>query len=434
VLLRKELRVPEDSYYEATVTRPPLRDSLHGHSRADVCIVGAGYSGLSAAIDLAQRGYDVVVLEAQRIGWGASGRNGGQVLVGLGEEGECAVEKQMSAADARRVWDITVEAVQLVHSRIAAHAISCEYRAGYLSIVVKPRRQAALERWAEHVTRTYGYPLEVIGPGEIRQWVASDRFHSAVLDRGSGHLHPLKYCLGLGEAATAAGARVHESSPVLYIERGPRPVVKTGQGEVECDFVLLAGNVYLDEFGDGIAPELSGRIMPVGTYIIATEPMEAARADALMKERPAASDTNNILDYFRVSEDNRLLFGAGESYTARTPSNLKGRMRQRMLAVFPQLSDLAITHSWGGFVDISFNMAPDFGRLSPNIYYLQGFSGHGLALSGMAGRMVAMAISGQAERFDLFARIEHMRFPGGRVMRTPVLALGMTYYRLLDIL
>jgi gamma-glutamylputrescine oxidase len=198
--------------------------------------------------------------------------------------------------------------------------------------------------------------------------------------------------------------------------------------------MLLAGNVYLDEYGDGIAPELSGRIMPVGTYIIATEPMERTRADALMRNRPAASDTNHILDYFRVSADDRLIFGAGESYSARTPINLVPRMRARMLGVFPQLADLSITHSWGGFVDISLNQAPDFGRLGDNIYYLQGFSGHGLAMSGMAGRLVAEAIAGQAERFDLFARIKHHRFPGGALMRTPALALGMLYYRMLDLL
>ncbi|HET9651267.1 MAG TPA: FAD-binding oxidoreductase [Usitatibacter sp.] len=432
MLLKKELGVIENSYYEATVKRPPPEPSLADSISADVGVVGGGYAGLSAALELAKRGYGVALLEAKRIGWGASGRNGGQVLVGMGEDGEGAIEKQFSKEDARRAWNVSVEGIDLLHRRIREHAIECEYRPGYLVINVKPRRWPALMRWAEHVTHFYGWPLEIIPPAHLREWVASERFHAAVLDRGSGHLHPLKYCLGLGRAAKEAGVRIFEHSPVLYMERGERPVLKTGEGEVTCRYVLLAGNVYLDEFGDGIAEELWPRIMPVGTYIIATAPMEEARADALMKERPCASDTNNVLDYFRVSADNRLLFGAGETYTARTPRNLVARMRRRMLAAFPQLADLEITHSWGGFVDMSLNQAPDFGRLAPNLYDLQGFSGHGLALAGMAGKLAAEAIAGQAERFDLFARIRHGHFPGGEWTRAPALALGMMYYRMMD--
>ncbi|MGE5096545.1 MAG: NAD(P)/FAD-dependent oxidoreductase [Betaproteobacteria bacterium] len=432
MLLKKELGVVENSYYEATVKRPPPGPTLERSISVDVGVVGGGYAGLSGALELARRGYSVALLEAKRIGWGASGRNGGQVLVGMGEEGESVVEQQLAKQDAKRAWDVTVEGLSLLHERIREYAIDCEYRPGYLMINVKPRRWPALLRWARHVESFYGWPLEIIEPARIREWIASERYHAAVLDRGSGHLHPLKYCLGLAAAARAAGVQVFEHSPVLYMERGERPVLKTGEGDVACRFVLLAGNVYLDEFGDGIAKELWPRIMPVGTYIIATEPMDAARADALMKERPCASDTNHILDYFRITADNRLLFGAGETYTARTPRNLVGRMRRRMLAVFPQLSDLEITHSWGGFVDMSLNMAPDFGRLGPNIYYLQGFSGHGLALAGMAGKVAAEAIAGQAERFDLFARIRHGHFPGGEWTRAPALALGMMYYRMLD--
>jgi gamma-glutamylputrescine oxidase len=430
VLLKKELGVIENSYYEATVTRPAPTMSLAESTTADVCVVGGGYAGISCALELAERGYDVVLLEAQRLGWGASGRNGGQVIVGTGSEE--AIEQQFSREDARRAFDVTLEGMRLVQARIARYKIDCGYRPGYLTLGVKPRRSPALLRWTEHMAALYGYTLRYIGPGEIGDWVESERFHAAVFDAGSGHLHPLRFCLGLGEAARRAGARIHEHSPVLYIERGAKPVVKTGHGEVSCDFVLLAGNVYLEEYGDGVAPEIEGRIMPVGTYIIATEPMGCERADALMRDRPAASDNNYVLDYFRVTPDDRLLFGAGESYTARTPRNLVPRMRAKMLEAFPQLADLRITHSWGGFVDISMNQAPDFGRLGDNIYYLQGFSGHGLALSGMAGRMVADAIAGQAEKFDLFARIRHHRFPGGNLMRTPALALGMLYYRLHD--
>jgi gamma-glutamylputrescine oxidase len=430
LLLKKELGVIENSYYEATVSRPAPSAPLNAPISADVCVVGGGYAGISGALELAERGYSVVLLEAQRLGWGASGRNGGQVIVGTGSE--AVIEEQFSPEDARRAWDITVEGLHLLQRRIRHHRIDCDYHPGYLTLGVKPRRTAALRRWTEHAQKLYGYELRFIGPGEMRDWVASERFHAAVLDPGSGHLHPLRYCLGLAQAAKAAGVRVFENSPVLYVARGKRPVVRTGQGAVTCEFVLLAGNVYLEEYGDGVAPEIEGRIMPVGTYIIATESMARERAAALMRGRPAASDNNYVLDYFRLTADDRLLFGAGESYTARTPRNLVPKMRAKMLQVFPQLADLAITHSWGGFVDISMNQAPDFGRLGGNIYYLQGFSGHGLALSGMAGKMVAEAIAGQAERFDLFSRIRHRRFPGGNLMRAPVLALGMLYYRLHD--
>ncbi len=434
MLLKKELGVVENSWYEASVERPPLSEPLSEPVTADVCVVGGGYAGVSAALELAGRGYSVVLLEAQRIGWGASGRNGGQAIVGFGDDGECAIERQFSPADTRRAWDVSVEGLRLLRERIERHGIECDFTPGYLSLSVKPRKSQALRRWMDHVTAVYGYPLRWLGRPEIRQWVASNRFDAAVFDAASGHLHPLKYCLGLAAAARAAGVQLHENSAAFVVERGGKPLVKTAQGACRCDFVVLAGNVYLGEYGDDIAPEVAARIMPVGTYMIATEPMEPGRADALMHGRPAASDTNFVLDYFRLSADHRLLFGGADSYSGAAPRDLIARIRSSMLGVFPQLADLAIPHAWGGFVDITMNKAPDFGRLGTNIYYLHGFSGHGLALAGMAGKLVAEAIAGQAERFDLFSRIRHHRFPGGALMRTPALVLGMLYYRLRDAL
>jgi len=432
LLLKKELGVVENSWYEASVARPPPSPPLAERTSADICVVGGGYAGVSAALELAERGFSVVLLEAQRLGWGASGRNGGQAIVGFGSDGECAIEKQFSAQDARRTWDISVEGVQLLRERIEHYGIACDFRPGYLSLAVKPRKSEELRRWMDHATAAYRYPLQWIGPAEIGEWLATQRFHSAVFDAASGHLHPLKYCLGLAGAARAAGVRIYENSAAFLVERGDRPLVKTAQGECRCSFMVLAGNVYLGEYGDEIAPEVSARIMPVGTYMIATEPMGQERADALMRGRPAASDTNFVLDYFRLSADHRLLFGGADSYSGAAPRDLTARIRDSMLAVFPQLADLDIPHAWGGFVDITMNKAPNFGRLGHNIYYLQGFSGHGLALAGMAGKLVAEAVAGQAERFDLFARIRHHRFPGGALMRTPALILGMLYYRLRD--
>lgn len=434
MLLKKELDVIENSYYEASVKRPHSSEPLTEAVSTDICVVGGGYAGLSAALELRLRGYSVVLLEAQRVGWGASGRNGGQVIVGFGEDGEEAIEKQFSREDARRAWEVSVEGLNLLRERIGRFNIDCDYTPGFLNVAIRPKKSRALHQYVAHLQALYDYPMQWLGSDEIGDWLRSERFCAGAYDPNSGHLHPLKYCLGLAEAARGTGVQLHENSPVYVIQRGSKPVVRTGQGEVRCDFVVLAGNVYLGEYGDDIAPELMSRIMPVGTYMIATEPMGKARADSLMPQRPAVSDNNFVLDYFRLSADHRLLFGAGDNYSGVTPPNLVARIRKRMLDVFPQLEDLAISHAWGGFVDMTWNMAPHFGRLGSNIYHLQGFSGHGLAFSGMAGKLVAEAIAGQAERFDLFARIKHYPFPGGAWMRTPALMLGVLYYRLRDML
>ncbi|MFC3110730.1 NAD(P)/FAD-dependent oxidoreductase [Undibacterium arcticum] len=436
MLLKKETRLTQDSYYEASVTRALPSPALAHRITADVCVVGAGFSGLSAALELAARGYSVALLEAKMVGWGASGRNGGQALVGFA--GEDAIESQFSVADARCAWNTTVDGLQLLRQRIATHAIDCDFVPGYMSLAVGARKARALDAWVDHVARTYDYPIQKIAAAELKNCIASERFHGGAYDAGSGHLHPLKYCLGLAAAARAAGVQIFENSPVIDVERGgdgrgKKPVVKTAQGEVACSFVVLAGNVYLNEYGKTVAPELGQRIMPVGTYIIATEPMAKQRADLLLRQRAAVCDTNFILDYFRLTADHRMLFGGRVSYTTATPMNLAASMRQRMLAVFPQLADLAVQHAWGGFIDITMNRAPDFGRLGHNIYYMQGFSGHGLVLSGMAGKLVAETIAGQAERFDLLSRIQHHSFPGGPLMRTPALVLGTLYYRLKDL-
>ena len=322
----------------------------------------------------------------------------------------------------------------MLRQRIDTHKIDCDFVPGYLSLAVNARKARGLEQWVDHVERAYQYPLQRVTQQDVGQWIASKRFHSGAYDANSGHLHPLKYTLGLAEAARRAGVNVFENSPVLDISRSAKPVVKTAGGQVECDYVVLAGNVYIGEFARELAPELPPRIMPVGTYITATEPMEKARADALIRHRAAVCDTNFVLDYFRLTMDNRVLFGGRVSYSTATPPDLAGSMRQRMLAVFPQLRDVPTAYTWGGFVDITMNRAPDFGRIGDNIYYLQGFSGHGLVLTGMAGKLAAEAIAGQAERFDLIARLKHLPFPGGAMMRTPALVLGMLYYQIKDLL
>lgn len=433
-LIDKEGMLTRGCYYEAGVERPTTAPPLQGAMSADVCVVGGGYAGLAAALELAERGYSVIMLEARQIGWGASGRNGGQVLSGYGLTGQEAMEAQFAPAEARRAFAITLEALDWLRQRIEIHHIECDYHAGHVSLAVNARKGRALLDWVETMAQRYDYLLQPIPTHEIGDWINSERFHSGAFDPLSGHLHPLKYCLGLAAATRQRGVTIYEESPALAIVRGEQPQVTTPQGQVNCRFVVLAGNVYLPEFGTALAPEIASRIMPVGTYIITTEPMAPEQADSLIRNRYAAFDTNLVLDYFRVTADHRLLFGGGESYTTATPLHLKERMRQRMVKTFPQLAKLDIPYVWGGFVDITMNQAPDFGRLGNNIYYLQGFSGHGLAMAGMAGKLAAEAISGEAERFELLSRLNHRRFPGGEVLRTPALVLGMLYYRLRDLL
>jgi gamma-glutamylputrescine oxidase len=434
LLLKKELGVIENSFYEHSLKRPRLLEPLTHKTSCEVCVIGGGYTGLSAALELAELGYSVILLEAQRIGWGASGRNGGQVIVGFGDSGEEAIEKQFSSYEARCAWDISVQGVELLKARIEKHKIHCDYTAGFLNVSVRPKKSRHLRAWADHLAEFYGYPTQWIGPDQIRAWIASDRYHSGVYDPSSGHLNPLKYCLGLAAAAKKAGVTIHENSPVYDVHRGQKLHIKTALGEVISDFAVLAGNVYLGEYGDSIAPEIGSRVMPVGTYMVATAPLGAKKARSLIPSKAAVSDNNFMLDYFRVTPDHRLLFGSGDSYSGKPPNNLVQRIRSRMLDVFPQLADVPISHAWGGFVDLTMNMAPDFGRIGSNIYYLQGFSGHGLAFTGMAGKLVAQAIKGQTEDFDLFSRIRHKRFPGGRWARTPALVIGAYYYRLKDML
>jgi gamma-glutamylputrescine oxidase len=409
---------------------PAPRATLEGAQRCDVAIVGGGLAGVSAALELAERGYDVVLLEAERIGWGASGRSGAQALFGV-----AASQQKLAAlvgpADARRIWDITLEGLALVRERITRHDIACDWRSGQLHVAIKPRQADELAAWHEELRRDYGYDsVRLLDRAGVRGEVDSTRYVAGLLDSRSGHLQPLRYLRGLAGAAEGAGARLHEHSRVLEWSGGARIRVRTDRGELDAAHLLLAGNATLG----AVAPALERRIMPVATYIVATEPLGEERARALLPHDVAVTDINWVLDYFRRSSDHRLLFGGRVSYSGRDPFDTAEATRRRMLQVFPQLHDVRLTHAWGGMVDITLNRAPDFNRLAPNVWYLQGFSGHGMVLTGVAGRLAAQAIAGSSERFDVFARIPHREFPGGKALRRPALVLAMLYYRLRDLL
>ena len=417
------------SWYAASATPLPQQPTLHGRIDADVCIIGGGFTGLNTAINLADAGYKVALLEANRIGWGASGRNGGQAIAGFGC-GEAKLEALVGFDDARKMFDLSREGLQWLRGRIRKHGIECDWRDGHATVPIKPRQQREVMAAVEDFNARYGYPVEWWDRETLRTQLASDRYLGALYDPNSGHLHPLEYALGLARAAMAAGVRIFEHSRVTQLLRGTKPVFKTSAGEVHCDFAILAGNALVH----GIAPELDAKIMPVGTYIGATVPLGEERANALIRNDMAVADTNWALDYFRRSRDHRLLFGGRASYSTLPPPNLRGTMTRRMRRVFPQLADVEIEYVWGGYIDISLNRAPHFGRLTPNVYFAQGFSGHGVIATGLAGKLISEAIRGQSERLDLFAKIQHRPFPGGRALRTPMLVAAMVWYKLRDAL
>ena len=437
-MLANDLKLTQNSYYAASANEQPQYPKLESDIEADVCVVGGGFAGLSSAIELADRGYKVVVLEANHIGFGASGRNGGQIIAGLACEID-VIEKALGFDAAKQVWNMTLEALDLVRERVKRFDIKCDLTDGFLGVSVNEKKGKSLRIWFDDMAKRYGYDADAtwIEPAYLKKWIASPRYFNGYYDKRSGHLHPLNYCLGLAKGAASLGVQIFTHSAVTHMQQGETVKLQTETGSINAKFVVLAGNIYLPEIAPELAPALAKRIMPVGTYIIGTAPIDATLAAKLIPSNCAVCDSNVVLDYFRFSAQNkteepRMIYGGRVSYSARTPRNLTAKMQARMAETFPQLKDTKVEYTWGGYVDISMNRAPDFGRVAPNIYYLQGFSGHGVALTGLAGKLVAEAISGQAERLDLISKIKHHDFPGGKLLRTPALVLGMAWYQLRD--
>ncbi|HTL91592.1 MAG TPA: FAD-binding oxidoreductase [Steroidobacteraceae bacterium] len=419
------------SYYAASVHGAVARPSLEGTVDCDVCVVGAGIAGCSSALHLAQAGLSVVLLEQHRVSWGASGRSGGQALFGIAA-GQAKLEHLIGPADARAIWEVSVEALALMRELIRRYSIDCDWAEGFLYTAVKERHVRELQAELAELRERLGYSsVRYVAREELRTLLATDRYIGALYDSNSAHLHPLNYTLGLARAAEQHGVRIFEGTRAMaFSPAGARVHVQTQTGEVRARFLVLCGNVYL---GD-TAPALAAKIMAVATYIVATEPLGEERAHQLITNNAAVSDMNWVLDYFRRSADARLLFGGRVNYSGLKSFDAPAATRARMLRVFPQLGDVRIDYAWGGHVDITLNRAPHFGRLAPNVYFLQGFSGHGIALTGIAGKLVAEAIGGTAARFDVFARIPHGNFPGGEALRRPALVLAMLWFRLRDLL
>ena len=422
------------SYYRASANAMPQRPVLEADLSADVCVIGGGFTGVNTAIELAQRGLSVILLEARRIGWGASGRNGGQLIRGIGHD-VSGFAKYVGEEGVRYMERAGIDSVALVGQRIAEHGIDCDLRWGYCELANTPAQFAGLKaEYAGLKESGYAHETRLIEPGQIREQVVNSGVYAGgLVDMGSGHLHPLNLVLGEAKVAESLGVQIFEQSPVLELIHGSTVQVRCAGGTVRAGSLVLACNAHLEE----LEPKLSGKVLPAGSYIVATEPLSAALASQLIPQNLALCDQKVGLDYYRLSADRRLLFGGACHYSGRDPRDISAYMRPQMLKVFPQLANVRIDYQWGGMIGITANRFPQVGRLSqhPNVFYAQGYSGHGLNVTHWCARLLGEAIhAGHSHGFDVFSAVPHMTFPGGRVLRSPLLALGMLWYRLREVL
>lgn len=416
------------SYYAAMAEPLPPFAPAQGALKADVCVVGGGFTGLSAALHLRRRGYDVVLLEAQRVGFGASGRNGGQAGMGQRVEQD-ALERMVGRADARALWDMGRDAVALVRDLAGDPLVDCPFHDGIIHADHRRRYVRHSLDYAKKLQDAYGYDLiRGLEEEEMRHLVGSPAYYGGAIDMGGGHVDPLRFALGLARLAQAEGVRIHEASKVTAIAGGDPATVTTDQAQVTAGHVVLACNGYLG----GLEPRVAARVMPINNFILATEPMSAEQQESLIRNNHAVADSKFVVNYFRFSDDRRLLFGGSESYGYRFPRDIAAKVRRPMLEIFPQLRDTRIDYAWGGTLAITMNRMPHFERLAGNVLSLSGYSGHGLAMATLAGQMASEAIAGQAERFDLMARGPSPRFPGGAALRSPLLVLAMVWFSLRD--
>ncbi len=416
------------SWYAATANSMPEWGALKGAHTYDVAIVGGGFTGLSAALHLSERGYSVALLDAHRIGWGASGRNGGQVGTGQRLDQD-ELEQRVGPTLAKAAWDIAEESKALVRQLIDRHAIHCDYRAGSIHANHRKRFDAHSRRFVDLLRERYGYTdIRYVARDEMQHLVGCPHYFGGSLDSGAGHLHPLNYALGIARAAQNAGAHLYERSEVTHVVNGDPATVHTAQGHIKARFVIYACNGYIG----GLQNTIARRVMPINNYIIATEPLENSLALNLIRNGACVADSRFVINYFRLSPDNRMLFGGGESYGYRFPTDIKAFVQKPMLQVFPQLKDAQIEYGWGGTLAITVSRLPFFQRHAPNVLSASGYSGSGVALATGAGAMLADAVDGTAAKFDVMNQLPTPPFPGGAALRSPLLALAMTWYALRD--
>jgi len=430
--LRQPLESSEHtgSYYAASANWPTAYPRLEDAIECDVVVVGGGFSGVNTALELAERGRDVVLIEANRISWGASGRNGGQIIGGIGHDPERFV-KSIGEEGVRTIYAMGIEARDVIRDRIDTYAIDCDLKWGYCDVALKPRHMKQFAAWKAFEEKIGNpHPYTVLSRDELQDFVVSDRYLGGLHNTANGHVHPLNLCIGEARALETLGGRIYEQSRVIGLEHGARPTVRTEHGSVRAGQVVLAGNAYLG----GLVPDLATRILPSCSSIIATAPLSEALAREIMPGDVAVCDPRTALDYFRLSADRRLLFGGLSNYTGLEPKDLIGVMRRKMNAVFPQLTGIRIDHAWSGWIGIGLNRMPQLGRLSDKVAYIQAYSGHGVAPTHIMARITAEMIAGETRRFDTMAAIQHRPFPGGPYLRRPALAIGMAYFKARDAL
>ncbi len=415
------------SWYAATATPLAPFAPLLGAQKADVCVIGAGYTGLSTALHLAHAGRDVVLLDAQRVGFGASGRNGGQLGSGQRLEQD-ELERLMGEPEAAKLWGLGEDAKALVKSLISEHQIECQLKPGVAWTGSRTSEVRHLHEYAEFLAKKYGYSeIETLDHDDLLAVCPSPDYCGGILDMGAAHLHPLNFALGLAKAAAAAGVRIHEGSTVHHIQEGTPAKVSTDAGHVVANHVVLACNGYLG----GLNREVAARVMPINNFIVATEPLGHRVADVLPRD-VAIADSRFVVNYFRLSHDGRLLFGGGENYGYRFPADIAAKVRKPMSVIFPQLKDVRIDYAWGGTLGITMKRMPYLTRPRKNILSASGYSGHGLGTATHAGQLIARAIQGESDGFDTLASVPNTPFPGGSAMRSPLLALAMIWYSLRD--
>ena len=420
---------PCPSYYEASRNSDTAYPTLNGEHNADVCIIGGGFTGISTALTLAERGYSVVVLEQNRVGWGASGRNGGQCIGGI--TGEEALAAHAGPEYDKLIFELGYRGHEVIEERVARYGIDCDLKHGYMDVALKPRHLKEQREWYDDLCeRGLGEYLELVTRDDMHRFIGSDAYLGALVNRRNMHLHPLNLCLGEARAATDLGVQIFEGSEVTGIRHGARPVVSTTAGSVSADAVIIGGNAYhtLEQ------KKLGGLIFPAGTFIIATEPLSEAEVAALLPQDFAVCDQNTVLDYYRLSADRRMLFGGRCNYTGREPKSIEAVMRPRMLKIFPQLASKRVDFSWGGQIGIVLNRVPLMGRVEDNVYYAMGYSGHGVNVTHAFGEVLADAVAGDLEKMDLFERMPHTRLPFSRRISGQIVGFGMLFYRLRDLL
>lgn len=426
----KETSEHTNSYYAASKNWQTDYPKLEGDHHCDVAIVGGGFTGVSAALRLIEHGYKVAVVESNRISWGASGRNGGQLIDGFVMDLD-KFEKKVGKIGAEIAYQMGIESRDVVLERIKKHSIDCDLKFGFLDVAMNQGDIDDFHEWLEEKQENnYPHKMEFITQENLKQHVGSDKYIAGLVNYGNGHLHPLNLCIGEARAIVDQGGAIFEQSLVKKIKHGENPKLITENGVVHAKKVILAGNAYLRK----TEPKLAGAVIPAGSYIIATEPLSESLANELLPSDMAVCDQRVGLDYYRLSADRRMLFGGLCNYSGRNPKSIKGVLQPKMLNVFPQLAGKRIDYEWGGYIGISINRIPQMGRIQNNTYYVQGYSGHGLCPTHIAGNVIADAIVGDTERFDVFEKVKHIRLPGGMWFANPALALGMMWFRLKELL